>query len=480
MEPDYAKWEYTSAHEKLGRSDYIMEHGGAQLAHKMGYYGTRADHVGAESQRKLLEAGISVEEQANAEVIGIQDKIARMEKFAEVAQSMGGVEAFSRMIAGKDYAGMAHMISLYAEATNQDYESAASQLGEMISDRQLLEAQGYEKALDTIGRDQLLFTEVNKRLNEAAKFEDIYQIAKILGLVKNREDFVGISKVHRLHHAQETWTLDEKSSNDLNEYLASRGYNVRFQAGDRVTMGFTEDGITFASGQAGVKRAEFNLTFGQETITEPQRYFDGERSITITSGIIDRYGDVEDVRGWTDQGELVNFKYNSATGAIDGYQLVKPTEFKDGDAYYALQHGTLDKMVNMNDPGELGLAVSNLSAKIKEYYKETDREYKELGVSLPVIKIGGKVQEFSEKDTVSGTLLWAAWSAADPKTGKINEELAEARMKYVTDAFIAKAAGKSFTELPEMPGFTKMSAGQRAVISDRAFREAMKNIYENF
>jgi hypothetical protein len=154
------------------------------------------------------------------------------------------------------------ILSQHADERGVGIFDAAEELGGWEGDKHLRGAQAYGTALDTIGPEQITHSQANKILNEAARFEQTYQFAESLGYAGNRDDFQGMYKGHLSHHAQETWTLQDKATVDrLNEHMEAQGLKTRFSTGDRVGMARTEDGsISLAKGRAGATREEIDMT----------------------------------------------------------------------------------------------------------------------------------------------------------------------------------------------------------------------------
>jgi hypothetical protein len=191
-----------------------------------------------------------------------QERTGKMNALVSASSLSGGVENFARAVSSKDYTKAGSVISEYAKAKGVSHQEAATQIGGILGDKELVGVQGFENARDTVGRDQIAFAETNKFLNEAAKFEQAYQFANTLGYANSKEDFAGMYQAHQASNAQASWTLMEQGAVDrLNAQMAEQGLGTRFQVGDRVSMARTQDGrITLAKADAGASREELDLT----------------------------------------------------------------------------------------------------------------------------------------------------------------------------------------------------------------------------
>ncbi|GAB5047538.1 conjugal transfer protein TraG N-terminal domain-containing protein [Thermodesulfovibrio sp. TK110] len=202
-------------------------------------------------------------------LVNTQRAVAEAEAFASVANKYGGVEKLANLIATRNYTHLSSALKEYAELRGISIMEAATEMGYFMGEKDATSVTGYANASETVGKQQIAFTEANKILNETAKFEMTYQFAHAAGYAKSKDDFLGVYLAHLRHHAEETWTLDKTSAEFLNQQMASLGYKTRFKAGDRVTMAMDEYGnITLAKGAHGASREVLDITkavYGRST-----------------------------------------------------------------------------------------------------------------------------------------------------------------------------------------------------------------------
>jgi hypothetical protein len=232
--------------------------------------------VGAEGLERILSAGTTDQ----------MRRITDAEVFKAVAGMHGGVENFAGDLSAKNYTQAGEVINAYAESKGVSFDRAAWEIGRLLGDREALGAEAYEKVQNTVGRESQVFTEVNKGLNEVARFEQMYRFAKSAGYAGSREDFQGMYEAQKAHHAQETWTLDQERAAWLNDQMKARGIVTRFEAGDRVTLARMENGtISLAKGEGGASRETIDVSritrgdYEHITMTSDElKHFAGELS----------------------------------------------------------------------------------------------------------------------------------------------------------------------------------------------------------
>lgn len=221
-----------------------------------------------DSKANLLAQGIgsgaglgSMDRAYNAGLVSSQRSAKDAEVFQQVAARFGGVEAFQQMMSTMNYKQAGDFISEYARLAGKNLWEAVNDISFFMGQQKAVQTAGYENASLTVGADGLMRTETNKFLNEAAKFEMISQFAIAAGLAKDKDDFLGMYKTHLLHHAEESWTLDEQAAKFLNEQMRAQHKSTRFHAGDRVTMAMDEHGrITLAVGKGGASSEVLDIT----------------------------------------------------------------------------------------------------------------------------------------------------------------------------------------------------------------------------
>jgi len=221
-----------------------------------------------------------------------------------------------------------------------DANGGVRHYGGLEGDRAALGTESYEKLRDTAGRSNLVFKEVNKGLNELAKFKQIFWFAKKAGYAKDENDFKGMYEGLLRHHAQISWTLDEKSAAWL-----SKETGMDFKKGDRVTMARDEDGnITLAKGEGGNLRNTFNLSRHVEGRHDTMAVGD-ERWKQLRNELLAN-GHTESV-GMMDRMKASMEKYGINEGA-----LVEIWRKRDGGlAYMTVKHGS--QVLHMDDAGQI-------------------------------------------------------------------------------------------------------------------------------
>jgi len=165
-------------------------------------------------------------------------------------------------ISTMDIASTADFIDKYSKSQGVSFQEGASRLGEVLASQKFVGAQSYENARDVVSEQGMINTKTNEHLNEAAKFEMTYQLAHSLGLADNRQDFLGMYNHHKMHHGEDTLTLANQGAVDkLNAHMHAMGYNTSFKAGDRIRMGFDQQGrIQSAYATRGASRDYKDIT----------------------------------------------------------------------------------------------------------------------------------------------------------------------------------------------------------------------------
>lgn len=198
--------------------------------------------------------------------IGETRMVADMETFKGVSSSYGGVEGFQSAIAEKDYTRVGTVIGDYADRKGISIHEASRQLGSLMGTRELIGTHAFENAMGVVGKSGLELTETQKTLNEAAKMEQMYRVARALGFAVSRDDFRGMFQEHLAHHAEETMTVPSQDVADrLNQMAKDQGLRTRFYPGDRVRMAWKDDiekGMIFSlmKGESGASSEFLDLT----------------------------------------------------------------------------------------------------------------------------------------------------------------------------------------------------------------------------
>ena len=288
-----------------------------------------------------------------------EERIGRVQALQQASSSFGGVTAFAKAVSSKDLTKAGSVINEYAALKGISHEEAAVQMGQILGDKELVGVQGFEQAMDTVGRDQIAFAETNKMLNEAARFEQSYQFANTLGYAKSKEDFAGMYQAHQAHHAQESWTLMNQGAVDkLNAQMAAQGFNTRFSMGDRVTMARTQDGrITLAKASAGASKEQLDLTSSRTGYRGEHGSFikEGNSHESYNQNVMHGYmqvdnpktGEPEEVYGTFNfnpqSGELVSSRFS----ALQDGEMMTTFTGKDGRETTGVLNSSMDREGNL-------------------------------------------------------------------------------------------------------------------------------------
>ncbi len=253
--------QYGMAMENLGTADSMEM---AQNQVKSSAFTSRASAAGIDVLTESIGDGDIKKTAAITGNVGAQRQAGELKSLLEASAPHGGIENFARALADKNYAQASSVIERYAHSKGISFDKGAQDVGRILGDRDALGAEAFQKMQSTVGREAQVFTEINKGLNEVAKFEQTYEFAHSAGYAGSKEDFQGVFKGHLSHHAQETWTLDNQRADWLNGQMEAHSSPVRFHEGDRVTMSRGSDGmISLAKGESGAVSDSFNLTRAQ-------------------------------------------------------------------------------------------------------------------------------------------------------------------------------------------------------------------------
>lgn len=241
-------------------------------------------------------------------------KTASEETFAGIAREIGmSPAAMQTAFSTLDYGSTMQFIDKYAANRGIGFQDATRELAEIHGSLKYVGTAGYDNARSVVGEEGATFTESNKHLNEAAKFDMTYQLAHGLGLAQNRGDFVGMYAHHRMHHEEDSLTLTNQGAVDaINQRMSAMGYSTRFQTGDRVRMNFDENGnILSAYGTRGASRDSQDIT----RVVTGYRAEHGSSVTNLSRTSMDNYT-FTDKDGMTYQGQMV--QYGNGTGQFSG------------------------------------------------------------------------------------------------------------------------------------------------------------------
>ena len=227
----------------MGRTVKFGNDGLAMRDSAGGYKGA-SDIYNFKSTAGLAEMGLTRDQyDSNPEALA-QRRVAAEGAFISVAKERGMTPAeLQQSVSTMDLASTADLIDKYSSHRGIPFAQGARELGEISASQRYVGAGAYENARGVVGEQGLIFTDTNKHLNEAAKFEMSYQLAHSLGLAKEREDFQGMYDLHKQHHGEDALTLsDQGAVNTANRRMKDMGYATRFKAGDRIRIDFDGEG----------------------------------------------------------------------------------------------------------------------------------------------------------------------------------------------------------------------------------------------
>lgn len=201
-------------------------------------------------------------------------RITDAQVFEETAKQFGGVARLQKLISSKNYGALGTAISDFASKMNLSLQEAADRMGTIIGQKESISNQAFA----TAGYDNVRHAEINKSLNEAAKFEMTYQFAKKFFGAKNREDFEAQYRAHLAHHGQETYSLTTAGARMLNEEAIQRGWSVRFNEGDRVTVAMDPETqkLSLAKGERGARSESYDFS----AVLKRNMYQSGSETLT--------------------------------------------------------------------------------------------------------------------------------------------------------------------------------------------------------
>jgi hypothetical protein len=227
-----------------------------------GYKGA-TDLYNFKSTAGLREMALTRDQYGNDPEVLAQRKVAAEGAFISMAKEKGMTPAeLQGSMTTMDLAATADFIDKYSSARGVGFAQGARELGELSGSQRYVGASSFERARGVIGEGGMIFTDTNKHLNEAAKFEMSYQLAHSLGLTKDRSDYQGIYTLHKQHHGEDSLTLNDSGAVSLlNKRMKDVGYSTRFKAGDRIRVNFDEQGnVVSAFATRGASKESSDIT----------------------------------------------------------------------------------------------------------------------------------------------------------------------------------------------------------------------------
>ena len=252
---------------------------------------------------------------ADADYIGNikgQQQIGSAKAFDEIAKEFGmSPEELASNIGKMTVGKSANVIEKYAQRRGISFQDAAKELGELTGSMAHTANMAYGNTRDAIGERGVEQVETDKKLNEAAKMDQLYEFAKFFGYAGSRDDFAGFYEYNKLHHATDSLMIDnEEMANRVNAAMQKMGYNTRFKVGQKVSVGRLQDGsLTLARGEGGAELSEkdyHNKVHGRR-----DDHYDVKTSTTGTRG---SHGNI-------------NEDYNINT--FEGTRIIKGPDGKD-------------------------------------------------------------------------------------------------------------------------------------------------------
>ena len=277
---------------KFGAAGEAMRNGegGYNGAHDRALFSSKAGEI----EKGNIQAMYGNDAQANAD-----RKVAAEGALVGMAHEKGMSPAeLQTTISTMDLRATTDFIEKYSDKRGISFREGANELGELAASQKFVGAESYRNARTVIEEDGFVFTRTSENLNEAAKFDMMYQMAHSIGLAKNKEDYLGIYRADKMHHGEETLTLtDAAGVKTLNQRMNDMGYATRFQVGDRIRFNFDEHGnVLSAYGSKGAGRDVKDLTsemkgyhsqylnFAESTTGHRSQYFDLSESTTGVRG----------------------------------------------------------------------------------------------------------------------------------------------------------------------------------------------------
>ncbi|WP_028895574.1 conjugal transfer protein TraG N-terminal domain-containing protein [Syntrophorhabdus aromaticivorans] len=246
----------------MGRTIRFGNEGQAMRDSDGGYKGA-SDLYNFKSTAGLREMGLTRDQYENDPAALAQRKVAAEGAFISMAKEKGMTPAeLQRSMTTMDLASTADFVDKYATNRGTGFIQGARELGELSGSQRYVGARSFENARSVVGEDGLIFTDTNKHLNEAAKFEMSYQLAHSLGMAKDRSDFQGMYALHKQHHGEDSLTLSDSGAvRLLNTRMRDMGYSTRFKAGDRIKLNFDDGGnVVSAFAVKGASREISDIT----------------------------------------------------------------------------------------------------------------------------------------------------------------------------------------------------------------------------
>jgi len=236
---------------------------GLAMRDSVGGYKGASDIYNFKSTAGLAEMGLTRGQyDSNPEALA-QRRVAAEGAFIAMATERGVTPAeLQGSLSTMDLASTSDFIEKYSSHRGIPFAQGARELGELSGSQRYVGASVYENARGVVEEQGLIFTDTNKYLNEAAKFEMSYQLAHSLGLAQERNEFQGMYDLHRQHHGEDSLTLtDQRAVNLANQRMKEMGYATRFRAGDRIRIDFDEQGnVVSAFAVRGAERDTKDIT----------------------------------------------------------------------------------------------------------------------------------------------------------------------------------------------------------------------------
>jgi hypothetical protein len=252
----------TIAAGSMGRTVRFGNEGLAMRDGEGGYKGA-TDLYNFKSTAGLNEMALTRDQYGNDPEALAQRKVAAEGAFIEMAKEKGMTPSeLQSSMTTMDLAAAADFIDKYSSARGIGFSQGARELGELSGSQRYVGASSFENARGVMGEGGMIFTDTNKHLNEAAKFEMSYQLAHGLGLTNDRSDFQGMYDLHKQHHGEDSLTLSDSGAlSVLNKRMKGMGYSTQFKAGDQIRVNFDDQGnVVSAFATRGASRESSDIT----------------------------------------------------------------------------------------------------------------------------------------------------------------------------------------------------------------------------